>query len=88
MLRKAKINIGESCLVTGLGILGLFAVQFASLSGAYSVIGADFLNDRRELANHSARSKEVFAVGAVNAALFLESKAPGVYSMRGLVASK
>lgn len=49
-VRKAKINIGESCLVTGLGILGLFAVQFASLSGAYPVIGADFLSGRRELA--------------------------------------
>ena len=49
-VRKAKTNIGESCLVTGLGILGLFAVQFASLSGAYPVIGADFLSDRRELA--------------------------------------
>lgn len=49
-IRKAKICLGDSCLVTGLGILGLFAVQFAKLSGAYPVIGADFLPERRELA--------------------------------------
>lgn len=49
-IRKAKIHLGDSCLVTGLGILGLFAVQFAKLSGAYPVIGADFLPERRELA--------------------------------------
>lgn len=49
-IRKAKICLGDSCLVTGLGILGLFAVQFAKLSGAYPVIAADFLPERRELA--------------------------------------
>ena len=49
-IRKAKICLGESCLVSGLGLLGLFAVQFASLSGAYPVIGADYLPERRELA--------------------------------------
>ena len=49
-IRKAKICLGQSCLVTGLGILGLFAVQFAKLSGAYPVIAADFLPERRELA--------------------------------------
>jgi len=32
------------------GLLGLFAVQFARLSGAYPVIGADYLPDRRDLA--------------------------------------
>lgn len=49
-VRKAKIAIGESCLVTGLGILGQFAVQFARLSGAYPVIGSDYQQERRELA--------------------------------------
>ena len=49
-IRKAKICLGDSTLVTGLGILGLFAVEFARLSGAYPVIGADFSNERRELA--------------------------------------
>jgi len=49
-IRKARICIGESCLISGLGLLGLFAVQFARLSGAYPVIGADYLPDRRDLA--------------------------------------
>jgi 2-desacetyl-2-hydroxyethyl bacteriochlorophyllide A dehydrogenase len=49
-IRKAKISLGDSCLVMGLGILGLFAIQFAKLSGAYPIIGADFLPERRELA--------------------------------------
>ncbi len=49
-IRKAKINLGNSCLVMGLGILGLFSIQFAKLSGAYPVIGADLLPERRELA--------------------------------------
>lgn len=49
-IRKAKICIGESCLVTGLGLLGQFAVEFARLSGAYPVIGADFQPQRRALA--------------------------------------
>ena len=49
-IRKAKICLGDSCLVMGLGILGLFAIQFAKLCGAYPVIGADFLPERRELA--------------------------------------
>ncbi|MBR3737518.1 MAG: 4-hydroxy-tetrahydrodipicolinate reductase, partial [Eubacterium sp.] len=35
--------------------------------------------------SHSARSKEVFAVGAVNAALFMKGKAPGMYDMSELV---
>ena len=38
--------------------------------------------------SHSARSKELFAVGALNAALFLQGKAPGLYSMRELIAEK
>ena len=49
-IRKARLEIGNACLVVGLGLLGLFAVQYAKLSGAYPVIAADFSSDRRELA--------------------------------------
>ena len=38
--------------------------------------------------SHSARSKTVFAVGAVNAAVFLKGKEPGMYDMSHLLASK
>ncbi|MDE6728669.1 MAG: 4-hydroxy-tetrahydrodipicolinate reductase, partial [Oscillospiraceae bacterium] len=35
--------------------------------------------------SHSAQSREVFAVGAVNAAVFLAGKAPGLYAMGDLI---
>ena len=34
---------------------------------------------------HSAASKEVFAVGAVNAAVFLAGQKPGLYDMASLL---
>ena len=49
-VRKARIHLGESCLVVGLGLLGLFSVKYARLSGAYPVIAADFSEERRKLA--------------------------------------
>lgn len=49
-IRKVKITLGDSCLVVGLGLLGLFAVQYAHLSGAYPVIASDFSTERREMA--------------------------------------
>ena len=35
--------------------------------------------------SHSAQSKELFAVGAVNAALFMSCKGPGLYDMSHLI---
>ena len=35
--------------------------------------------------SHSAQSKELFAVGAVNAAVFMSGKGPGLYDMSALV---
>lgn len=49
-IRKAKLEIGESALVMGLGILGVFAVQELRAAGAYPVIAADPVKERRELA--------------------------------------
>ena len=49
-VRKAKISLGDSVMVVGLGLLGLFAVQYARLSGAYPVIAVDFSKERREMA--------------------------------------
>ena len=49
-VRKARICLGQSCLVVGAGLLGLFAVQYARLSGAYPVIVSDFDPARRALA--------------------------------------
>ena len=49
-VRKAKICLGQSCLIVGAGLLGLFAVQYARLSGAYPVIISDLDESRRNLA--------------------------------------
>ncbi len=49
-IRKTHIEIGESVLVMGLGILGLLAVQFAKAAGAVPVIAADPIEERREKA--------------------------------------
>jgi len=49
-VRKLEIELGESAMVMGLGLLGMFAVQFCRLSGAYPVIAADLNPARRALA--------------------------------------
>jgi len=49
-VRKLRLEIGESAMVIGMGILGLFAAQIARLSGAIPVIVSDLSPGRRELA--------------------------------------
>lgn len=49
-VRKVAIELGESCLVVGAGLLGMFAVQYAHLCGAVPVIVSDPNPNRRELA--------------------------------------
>lgn len=49
-VRKLRLEIGESAMVMGLGLLGVFAVQAAALSGAVPVIVSDFDKKRRDLA--------------------------------------
>ena len=49
-VRKLEVELGESAMVMGLGLLGIFAVQFLRLSGAYPVIAADLNPQRRALA--------------------------------------
>lgn len=45
-VRKAKIELGESVVVFGQGIIGHFAVQMAKASGAFPVIALDRAEDR------------------------------------------
>jgi 2-desacetyl-2-hydroxyethyl bacteriochlorophyllide A dehydrogenase len=49
-IRKLKIELGESAMIAGQGILGVFALQIASLSGALPVTVVDFDLTRRKLA--------------------------------------
>ena len=49
-VRKLEIELGESAMVMGQGLLGIFATQFLRLSGANPVIAVDLNPQRRELA--------------------------------------
>lgn len=49
-VRKLELELGESAMVMGLGLLGIFSVQFCALSGANPVIAADLNPERRKLA--------------------------------------
>lgn len=47
-VRKCHVEIGESVVIMGLGILGQFAVMFARAQGAAPVIAVDPVKERRE----------------------------------------
>ncbi|MBR0190285.1 MAG: zinc-binding alcohol dehydrogenase [Clostridia bacterium] len=49
-VRKLELELGESAMVMGLGLLGVFAVQFLARSGANPLIAVDLNRERRELA--------------------------------------
>ena len=49
-VRKLELELGESAMVMGLGLLGIFSVQFLHLSGANPLIAADPNPERRALA--------------------------------------
>lgn len=63
--------------------IGIHAVRGGTIVGDHSVIFAG--NDEIIEINHTALSKEIFAVGALKASLFLASKKPGLYSMSELI---
>ncbi len=49
-VRKLELELGESAMVMGLGLLGIFSVQFLRLSGANPLIAVDLNEERRNLA--------------------------------------
>ncbi len=63
--------------------LGLHSVRGGTIVGEHEVIFAG--RDEVLTLSHSAASKEVFAVGAVNAAVFLAGQNPGLYDMASLL---
>ncbi len=65
--------------------IGLHAVRGGTIVGEHEVIFAG--NDEVIELKHHAASKEIFAVGAVKAAMFLKDKKPGMYNMNNLVES-
>lgn len=63
--------------------IGIHAVRGGNIVGEHEIIFAG--HDEIVTISHSARSKEVFAVGCINAAVFLASKSAGLYNMSNLI---
>ena len=63
--------------------IGIHSVRGGNIVGEHEVIFAG--TDEVVTISHSARSKEVFATGAVNAARFLNGKGAGLYSMKDII---
>lgn len=63
--------------------IGIHAVRGGTIVGEHEVIFAG----QHELISlsHSAQSKELFASGALNAAIFMKNKAPALYDMSNLI---
>lgn len=66
--------------------IGIHAVRGGTIVGEHEVIFAG--EDEIITVSHSARSKRVFAAGAIRAAKFLAGKAAGKYEMRDLLNSE
>lgn len=66
--------------------IGLHAVRGGTIVGEHEIIFAG--RDEIIKLSHSARSKEIFAVGAVNAAIFLKNQEKGIFNMSDLLSAK
>ncbi len=66
--------------------IGIHAVRGGTIVGEHEVMFAG--EDEIITISHSARSKRVFAVGAIRAAKFLRGKAGGMYEMKHLLAEE
>lgn len=63
--------------------IGMHSIRGGTIVGEHDVIFAG--HDEVITLSHSAQSKEVFAAGAVNAAVFLAGKPAGLYAMSDLI---
>ena len=66
--------------------IGIHSVRGGTIVGEHEVIFAG--HDEVVTLTHQAQSKEVFAAGAVNAAVFLASQDAGMYNMGNLLSSR
>ncbi|MBQ7913183.1 MAG: 4-hydroxy-tetrahydrodipicolinate reductase [Clostridia bacterium] len=66
--------------------IGIHAVRGGTIVGEHEVMFAG--EDEIITITHSARSKRVFAVGAIRAAKFLKEKEAGMYEMKHLLAEE
>ena len=87
-IRRARINLGETIVIIGLGLLGQIAVQIAKASGLY-VVGIDLDHDRLDLAKSLGADRcylitekngeekikqEIFGVGADAVVIYAHTK--------------
>ena len=63
--------------------IGIHTVRAGTIVGEHEIIFAG--SDEIITLSHSARSKDIFAVGAIKAACFIKNKPPGLYDMSNLV---
>lgn len=63
--------------------IGMHSVRGGTIVGEHDIIFAG--HDEVITLSHSAQSREVFAAGAVNAAVFLAGKPAGLYAMSDLI---
>lgn len=63
--------------------IGMHSVRGGTIVGEHEIIFAG--RDEIITLSHSARSKEIFAVGAVNAAKYMVGKGAGLYTMKDLI---
>lgn len=63
--------------------IGMHAVRGGTIVGEHEIIFAG--RDEVISLKHEAHSKQVFAVGAVNAAVFMNGKPAGLYAMKDLI---
>ncbi len=66
--------------------IGIHAVRGGTIVGEHEVMFAG--EDEIITISHSARSKRVFAVGAIRAAKYLKAKEAGMYEMKHLLAEE
>ena len=66
--------------------IGIHSIRGGTIVGEHEIIFAG--RDEVISLKHEAHSKQVFAVGAVNAAVFLKGKNAGLYAMSDLLAEK
>ena len=63
--------------------IGMHSIRGGTIVGEHDVIFAG--HDEVITLSHSAQSREVFAVGSINAALFLCGKQKGLYEMSDIL---
>jgi threonine dehydrogenase-like Zn-dependent dehydrogenase len=61
-VRRAALQIDESVVVFGCGIVGQLTIQFARIAGAYPIIAVDLFDSRLDLATLSGATHVVNAV--------------------------